>query len=86
MCIRDRYKCDHYGRRRALQSERFRQIISTPEQTISWPGRPWNRAMSNQNRLLEIYPGGDGVKTGWTVAAGRCFVGSATRDVYKRQV
>lgn len=65
--------------RRALQSERFRQIISTPEQTISWPGRPWNRAMSNQNRLLEIYPGGDGVKTGWTVAAGRCFVGSATR-------
>lgn len=66
--------------RRALQSERFRQIISTPEQTISWPGRPWDRAMSNQNRLLELYPGGDGVKTGWTVAAGRCFVGSATRD------
>jgi len=35
--------------------------------------------MGNQNRLLELYPGGDGVKTGWTIAAGRCFVGSATR-------
>lgn len=65
---------------RALQNERFRQIISTPTWTISWPGRPWDRVMSNQNRLLELYPGGDGVKTGWTVAAGRCFVGSATRN------
>lgn len=65
---------------RALQNERFRQIISTPTWTISWPGRPWDRVMSNQNRLLELYPGGDGVKTGWTIAAGRCFVGSATRD------
>ncbi len=65
--------------RRALQNERFREIVSTPEHAISWPGRPWNRAMNNQNRLLELYPGGDGVKTGWTIAAGRCLVGSATR-------
>lgn len=64
----------------ALQNERFREIISTPEYTISWPGHPWDRIMSNQNRLLEIYPGGDGVKTGWTQTAGRCFVGSATRE------
>lgn len=64
---------------RALQNERFRRIVSTPAWTISWPGHPWDRAMSNQNRLLELYPGGDGVKTGWTRAAGRCFVGSATR-------
>ncbi|MGB4289339.1 MAG: D-alanyl-D-alanine carboxypeptidase family protein [Dethiobacteria bacterium] len=65
---------------RALENERFRQIIATPTWTISWPGRPWDRAMANQNRLLELYPGGDGVKTGWTKAAGRCFVGSATRE------
>ncbi len=66
--------------RRALENERFRQIIATPSWTISWPGRPWDRVMASQNRLLELYPGGDGVKTGWTRAAGRCFVGSATRE------
>lgn len=64
----------------ALENERFRRIISTPVYTISWPGHSWDRIMSNQNRLLELYPGGDGVKTGWTVEAGRCFVGSATRN------
>ncbi len=64
----------------ALHNDRFREIIATPEYTISWPGHPWDRALGNQNRLLEIYPGGDGIKTGWTKKAGRCFVGSATRE------
>lgn len=64
----------------ALHNERFREIAATRQQTISRPGHTWGRYLSNQNRLLETYPGGDGVKTGWTVKAGRCFVGSATRD------
>lgn len=64
----------------ALDNSRFREIVSTPVCTISWPGQPWDRIMSNQNRLLELYPGGDGVKTGWTREAGRCFAGSATRN------
>ena len=64
----------------ALRNPRFCEIIKTPERTISWPGREWDRIMLNQNRLLELYPGGDGVKTGWTKIAGRCFVGSATRE------
>jgi serine-type D-Ala-D-Ala carboxypeptidase (penicillin-binding protein 5/6) len=67
----------------ALRNQRFREIISTPEYTISWPGREWDRVMLNQNRLLEQYPGGDGVKTGWTKKAGRCFIGSATRDEWQ---
>ncbi|HOB87194.1 MAG TPA: D-alanyl-D-alanine carboxypeptidase family protein [Bacillota bacterium] len=64
----------------AMQNPRFREIVATPGRTISWPGQPWERYLGNQNRLLEIYPGGDGIKTGWTTAAGRCFAGSATRD------
>lgn len=64
----------------ALENPRFREIIATPLYTISWPGHEWDRVIGNQNRLLELYPGGDGVKTGWTDEAGRCFVGSATRD------
>ena len=40
----------------ALKNERFREIISTPARTISWPGQPWDRLLVNQNRLLELYP------------------------------
>ncbi|MBS3947887.1 MAG: D-alanyl-D-alanine carboxypeptidase [Dethiobacter sp.] len=64
----------------ALRNTRFREIIRTLKHTISWPDRDWDRIMLNQNRLLELYPGGDGVKTGWTKKAGRCLVGSATRE------
>lgn len=58
----------------------FKRIITTPEIKISWPGHPWDRRLFNQNRLLKLYPGGEGIKTGWTTPAGRCFVGSASRD------
>ncbi len=64
----------------ALDNPRFREITSTPEYSISWPGKPWDRLLVNQNRLLELYAGGDGIKTGWTDQAGRCFAGSATRE------
>ncbi len=66
--------------RHALTIPKFKEIIGTKEKAISWPGHEWNRLLRNQNRLLELYPGGDGVKTGWTTPAGRCFVGSATRS------
>jgi D-alanyl-D-alanine carboxypeptidase (penicillin-binding protein 5/6) len=34
--------------------------------------------ITNRNDLLWTFPGADGIKTGWTRAAGYCFVGSAT--------
>jgi D-alanyl-D-alanine carboxypeptidase len=36
----------------------------------------------NKNALLTTYPGADGVKTGWTYAAGACLVFSARRNGY----
>jgi D-alanyl-D-alanine carboxypeptidase (penicillin-binding protein 5/6) len=35
---------------------------------------------SNINKFLSKYEGADGVKTGWTAAAGHCLVASATRN------
>jgi serine-type D-Ala-D-Ala carboxypeptidase (penicillin-binding protein 5/6) len=64
----------------AMSIPKFREICLTEEIKISWPGRPYDRLLRNQNRLLELYDGADGVKTGWTTPAGRCFIGSATRD------
>ena len=64
----------------AMGISRFKKIIATEHTIISWPGHPWDRHLYNQNKLLEIYAGAEGIKTGWTTPAGRCFVGAATRD------
>lgn len=37
----------------------------------------------NLNKLLNAYPGADGVKPGFTDNAGRCLVGSAVRDNHR---
>ncbi len=65
---------------RALEIQKFKEILTTQEKRITWPGHEWDRFLRNQNKLLELYPGADGVKTGWTTPAGPCFVGSATRN------
>ncbi len=64
---------------RAMGMEEFRRIIATPSILISWPGQPWDRCLYNQNKLLELYQGAEGIKTGWTTPAGRCFIGAACR-------
>ena len=40
----------------------------------------------NRNRLLDTYPGADGIKTGYTKAAGYSLAASATRDGGRRLV
>ena len=60
--------------RYALKNPVFSRIVATNRAYI--PGRQ----LYNTNELLELYPGADGVKTGYTGKAGRCLVASATRD------
>ncbi len=44
-------------------------------------GDPKHEAtLSNHNRLLSLYPGAIGMKTGFTTKAGRCLVSAAERD------
>ncbi len=59
---------------RALDNPRFSEIVATKEKTVA--GRP----LSNHNKMLRLYDGANGVKTGFTKAAGRCLVSSAERD------
>lgn len=40
----------------------------------------FRRVFENRNKLLWRYRGADGVKTGFTKEAGRCLIGSATRE------
>ena len=64
----------------ALKNEDFRNIVSTKSAKISNEGYEYDRLLVNKNKLLSGYDGADGVKTGFTKKAGRCFVGSATRN------
>ncbi len=64
----------------ALDNPVFREIVSTKTAKISNEGVQYDRILVNKNKLLNTYLGADGVKTGYTKAAGRCFVGSATRQ------
>lgn len=65
----------------ALQNEEFCKIVSTKMYTIpSSDSEHEPRYIANKNKLLSMYEGAIGVKTGFTKAAGRCFVGAAERD------
>lgn len=66
--------------RQAMQYDTFRQIVSTQRATIPWQDRDYDRVLKNKNRLLAEYEGATGIKTGFTRAAGRCLVSSATRE------
>lgn len=64
----------------ALDNADFREIVSTKTVRISNEGMDCDRVLVNKNKLLNSYFGADGVKTGYTKKAGRCFVGSATQN------
>lgn len=63
----------------AMKNPVFRKIVSTKRYEMSYNDKPYNRILYNKNKILNEYEGGDGVKTGYTKAAGRCLVSSATR-------
>ncbi len=50
------------------------EIVSTRTTTVA------GRSLTNHNKLLAMYPGCTGMKTGYTEAAGRTLVSSAQRD------
>lgn len=64
----------------ALRNRKFTAVVSTTRFSIPWEQQATPRIWHNKNRLLQVYPGADGVKTGWTRAAGYCLVASANRD------
>ena len=58
----------------AMENPLFRQTVSTRNVTVG------GRSLRNHNKLLWQVEGADGVKTGYTRAAGRILVSSAERD------
>ena len=65
---------------KALENDVFKEIVTTRTATISGNKEVKTRYLRNKNRLLTSYEGCNGIKTGFTDNAGRCFVSSAERD------
>lgn len=63
--------------RQALLNEDFKKIVSAKRWVSDRDGY---NVFYNKNKTLSQFKGGDGVKTGYTKAAGRCLVTSATRN------
>ena len=66
--------------RAALENARFREICATRRKAIPLNGAPRGRWLLNHNKLLSMYPGCIGVKTGYTKKTGRCLVSAAERE------
>ena len=62
----------------AMRNDLFCKIVSTYKKTFATDDR--TRTYVNHNKLLKLYDGAVGVKTGFTKKSGRCLVGAAERD------
>jgi D-alanyl-D-alanine carboxypeptidase/D-alanyl-D-alanine carboxypeptidase (penicillin-binding protein 5/6) len=62
----------------ALDNAVFKEIVSTYKKTFNSGDR--QSTYINHNKLLNIYDGCIGVKTGFTKKSGRCLVGAAEKD------
>ncbi len=79
---------DHYTTARelaliaahAMKNPTFRDIASTKKKVLSLGDGKVSRVICNHNRLLSMYGGTVGVKTGFTKKSGRCLVSAAERD------
>lgn len=58
----------------------FEQIVTQQEAAFGWIHDDENKLLRTENRLLYMYNGCNGVKTGYTDSAGRCVVCSARRN------
>lgn len=63
-----------------MKNQDFREIVNTKRTSIRWiyPKDKWSE-LNNTNELLTKYKGANGIKTGWTRAAGGCLTASAKR-------
>lgn len=66
--------------REALRNPDFAEICSQKKANVCFGNPPYERWLVNTNKLLDMYEGVKGVKTGFTDEAGRCLVSACERD------
>jgi D-alanyl-D-alanine carboxypeptidase len=67
--------------RLAMSKPRIRRVARRAQAELRFPIKGGKLYLTGHNPLMRMgYPGAIGLKTGYTEAAGRCFVGVARRD------
>jgi D-alanyl-D-alanine carboxypeptidase len=70
--------------RAVLDSKRIARIVRVPHAVLPFPIKGGKLYLSSHNPLiLRHYPGTIGIKTGFTDAAGECFVGAVERNGHR---
>jgi serine-type D-Ala-D-Ala carboxypeptidase (penicillin-binding protein 5/6) len=69
--------------RKAMEYDLFREVVKTRKHTIVRSKNKDDLLMVSHNKWLAKDPTADGIKTGYTIPAGKCYVGSATRNGYR---
>ena len=69
--------------RAAIQDARISDVVKTRHTRITRSIDKRDVSLTNHSRFLGSFPGADGIKTGWTVPAGYCYVGSATQHHWR---
>lgn len=64
----------------AMKNPEFAKIVGTKSIRVSYDGQKNGRYLLNHNKLLGVYDGAMGVKTGFTKKSGRCLVSCAKRN------
>lgn len=66
--------------REAMNNNDFATACSSKSARLEYGNPPYKRTLTNHNKLLKMYHGCIGVKTGFTKKSGRCLVSCAERD------
>ena len=57
----------------------FEEIVTAKEKSYGWI-HDFPKIIRSENQMLWLYRGANGIKTGYTDAAGRCLISAAKRD------
>lgn len=64
----------------ALKNPQFAAAAASKTARLCYGNPPYNRTLTNHNKLLKMYDDIVGVKTGFTKKSGRCLVSAAKKD------
>lgn len=64
----------------ALKNESFAAAAAAKSATLCYGNPPYKRTLTNHNKLLSLFDGAIGVKTGYTKKSGRCLVSAARQN------
>ncbi len=64
----------------AVKNPEFLEVCSGKKAVVSYGNPPYDRTLYNHNKMLSLYDGCLGIKTGFTRKSGRCLVTCAERN------